>query len=137
MSGNTPNKAKVRARNVFGEPLVPCCFDPMTGYFRDGSCHTDENDLGSHTVCVEVTADFLNFSLQQGNDLVTPRPHLGFPGLRPGDSWCVCALRWLDAQREGHAAPIKLESTNLRALDYLPMDVLTRYALESEQDFDM
>lgn len=127
---NNSTKPDARARNVFGEPLVPCCFDPMTGYFRDGSCRTDEQDLGSHTVCVEVTEEFLRFSWEQGNDLVTPRPQMGFPGLKPGDCWCVCALRWLEAQRVGYAPPVKLESTHQRALDYLPMDVLLRYAVE-------
>lgn len=124
-----PAKADARPRNVFGEPLVACCFDPMTGYFRDGSCRTDPQDLGSHTVCAEMTEEFLRFSCEQGNDLVTPRPQLGFPGLKPGDCWCICALRWLDAQRVGVAPPVKLESTHQRALDYLPMDVLLLYAL--------
>ena len=130
MSDNTQQKPDARARNVFGEPLVACCFDPMTGYFRDGSCRTDAQDFGSHVVCAEVTEEFLRFSARMGNDLVTPRPELNFPGLKPGDCWCLCALRWLEAQREGYAPPIKLESTHMRALDYIPLDVLERYALE-------
>ncbi|CAA6827294.1 MAG: Unknown protein, partial [uncultured Thiotrichaceae bacterium] len=106
------------------------CFDPMTGFFRDGSCRTDKQDLGSHVICAQVTEEFLRFSWAQGNDLVTPRPQLGFPGLKAGDCWCVCALRWLEAEIAGCAPPIKLESTHQRALSFMSQELLMQYALD-------
>jgi uncharacterized protein (DUF2237 family) len=114
--------------NVLGGILESCCTDPMTGYFRDGFCKTDASDLGSHTVCAIVTAEFLQFSKLAGNDLITPRPEYSFPGLQPGDGWCVCASRWLEAKNAGKACPIKLSSTHQRALQVIPLEVLMEYA---------
>jgi len=114
--------------NVLGGILESCCTEPMTGYFRDGFCKTDASDFGSHTVCAIVTADFLQFSKLAGNDLITPRPEYSFPGLKPGDGWCVCALRWLEAKNAGKACPIKLSSTHQRALQVIPLEVLMEYA---------
>jgi uncharacterized protein len=116
------------ARNVFGEPLVPCSFDPMTGFFRDGCCRTDASDHGRHLVCAKMTAAFLEFSLHQGNDLITPRPEYQFPGLRAGDRWCVCARRWQEAFEAGVAPPVFLESTHANALHYLRADDLLAHA---------
>ena len=110
--------------NVLGTPLVPCSYDPLTGYFRDGCCNTDENDQGSHVVCAKVTQAFLDFSLQQGNDLVTPRPEHRFAGLKAGDRWCLCALRWRQAFMAGVAPKVVLESTHVRALDYVTLEQL-------------
>ncbi len=117
--------------NVLGTPLVPCSYDPLTGWFRDGCCRTDLSDRGSHVICVKVTVGFLNHQMEAGNDLITPRPELRFPGLRPGDRWCVCALRWLEAQRAGHAPPVVLESTHASALRYMPLALLQAHALEA------
>ena len=110
--------------NVLGTPLVPCSYDPLTGYFRDGCCNTDENDQGSHVVCAKVTQAFLDFSLQQGNDLVTPRPEHRFAGLKAGDRWCLCALRWKQAYMAGVAPKVVLESTHKRALDFVTLEQL-------------
>jgi len=110
--------------NVLGTPLVPCSYDPLTGYFRDGCCNTDENDQGSHVVCAKVTQAFLDFSLQQGNDLVTPRPEHRFRGLKAGDRWCLCALRWKQAYIAGAAPKVVLESTHQRALDFVTLEQL-------------
>jgi uncharacterized protein (DUF2237 family) len=110
--------------NVLGTPLVPCSYDPLTGYFRDGCCNTDENDQGSHVVCAKVTQAFLDFSLQQGNDLVTPRPEHRFRGLKAGDRWCLCALRWKQAYMAGVAPKVVLESTHKRALDFVTLEQL-------------
>jgi uncharacterized protein len=109
------------ARNVLGQPLTACSFDPLTGYFRDGCCKTDETDHGTHVVCAVMTDAFLQFSLQRGNDLVTPRPQWQFPGLRQGDAWCLCALRWQEAFEAGVAPPVKLESTHAKALQVLAL----------------
>ena len=117
------------ARNVLGTPLVPCSFDPLTGWTRDGCCHTDAQDRGSHVICCRVTVEFLNRQLERGNDLITPRPELRFPGLKPGDRWCVCALRWREAYEEGYAPPVVLESTHERALEFVLMEWLRRRAL--------
>ncbi|MEO0480116.1 MAG: DUF2237 domain-containing protein [Planctomycetota bacterium] len=114
-------------RNVFGQPLKGCSVDPMTGFFRDGCCRTGEHDHGSHTVCAEVTAEFLEFSKSRGNDLSTPRPEYGFPGLNPGDSWCLCASRWLEAQRAGCAPLVKLEATHEAALEIVTLPVLREH----------
>ncbi|TFV93923.1 DUF2237 domain-containing protein [Oxalobacteraceae bacterium OM1] len=122
------------ARNVFGQPLVPCSFDPLTGFFRDGCCRTDLHDVGTHVVCALMTEDFLRFSVSRGNDLVTPVPEWGFPGLQPGDHWCVCALRWLEAMEAGTAPPVKLESTNDRVLDLIPLALLRQYAYEDTEE---
>ncbi|MFY7902985.1 MAG: DUF2237 family protein [Rubrivivax sp.] len=114
------------ARNVLGTVLQPCSFDPLTGWYRDGCCRTDAHDHGSHVVCCRVTVEFLNRQLEAGNDLITPRPGFRFPGLKPGDRWCVCALRWREAYEQGYAPPVVLESTDERALDFLPIDWLRR-----------
>lgn len=116
------------ARNVLGGPLQPCSYDPLTGWLRDGCCHTDGNDLGSHVVCARVTVEFLNFQMEHGNDLITPRPELRFRGLAPGDRWCVCALRWKQAFDAGCAPPVVLEATHERALAYLTLAQLHQHA---------
>ena len=118
------------AFNVLGSALVPCSYDPLTGYFRDGCCNTDASDLGSHLVCVRVTAGFLAFSALHGNDLSTPRPEYRFRGLSPGDRWCLCALRWREAFDAGVAPAVVLESTHERALDFVPLDWLRAHALD-------
>ncbi len=116
--------------NVVGGDLLPCSTEPVTGFFRDGCCATGPEDAGSHTVCAVVTDEFLAFSLQAGNDLSTPRPEWGFPGLVAGDSWCVCAERWLEAQRAGVAPPVVLGATHARALEVVPIELLTARAAE-------
>ena len=117
--------------NVLGTPLVPCSFDPLTGFYRDGCCRTDAHDLGSHVICAKVTVSFLNQQMERGNDLITPRPEHRFRGLQPGDRWCVCALRWREAMHAGHAPPVVLECTHERALDFVELDVLKAYALST------
>jgi uncharacterized protein (DUF2237 family) len=115
--------------NVLGTALVPCSYDPLTGYFRDGCCKTDAHDLGSHVVCACVTQAFLDFSLQRGNDLITPRPEYRFAGLRPGDRWCLCANRWKEAFQAGVAPPVVLECTHTRALQFVTLEQLQTHAL--------
>jgi uncharacterized protein (DUF2237 family) len=115
------------AKNVLGTELVPCSYDPLTGYFRDGCCNTDASDLGSHLVCVRVTRDFLDFSRARGNDLSTPRPEYRFAGLRPGDRWCLCANRWREALEAGVAPPAVLESTHSRALEFVTLAQLEKH----------
>ena len=122
------------ARNVLGGPLVACGFDPVTGFYRTGSCASGPEDAGSHTVCVVVTPEFLAHQVSVGNDLVTPRPEWSFPGLRPGDRWCVVALRWLQAYRDGRAAPVVLTATHERALETIPLEVLTAFAVDVPDD---
>ncbi|MFZ5566334.1 MAG: DUF2237 family protein [Pseudomonadota bacterium] len=112
------------AKNVLGTPLVPCSYDPLTGYYRDGCCNTDAQDSGSHVICARVTQAFLDFSVARGNDLVTPRPEYRFRGLQPGDRWCLCALRWKEAFEAGVAPAVVLESTHERALDYVTIEQL-------------
>lgn len=119
------------ARNVLGSPLVACSYAPLTGYLRDGCCQTLPDDTGLHLVCARVTQAFLDFSVAQGNDLVTPRPEYRFRGLKPGDRWCLCASRWLQAYEAGVAPPVALESTHERALDIIPLDALKSCALTS------
>ena len=119
------------AKNVLGAPLEPCSFDPLTGFFRDGCCNTGIDDVGLHLVCAEVTEPFLAFSKRVGNDLSTPR--LGFPGLRPGDRWCLCVLRWKEAQEQGVAPPIVLASTHISTLEFVDLDLLREYALDAEE----
>ncbi|PIV76416.1 MAG: DUF2237 domain-containing protein [Rhodobacteraceae bacterium CG17_big_fil_post_rev_8_21_14_2_50_65_11] len=114
--------------NVLGDPLQPCSTDPLTGFFRDGHCNTCREDSGSHTVCAEMTAEFLAYSKYVGNDLSTPRPEFGFPGLKPGDQWCLCASRFLQAHEEGCAPRVHLAATHARALDIVPLDVLSQSA---------
>lgn len=118
--------------NVLGTALQSCSHDPVTGWFRDGCCNTDERDRGSHTVCAEVTADFLAFLRDHGNDLVTPRPEHGFEGLSPGDRWCVCAASWLQAFHAGLACPVQLESTHAAALEVVPLSALMELAVAAE-----
>ena len=114
--------------NVLGTPLKPCSTDPVTGWFRDGCCNTDAQDRGSHTVCARVTTAFLEELERQGNDLITPAPQHGFPGLRDGDQWCVCAASWLRAYQNGNACPVDLESTHRRALQVVPLEALMEHA---------
>ncbi len=116
------------ALNVLGTELVPCSYDPLTGYFRDGCCNTREDDTGSHVICVRVSAAFLAFSKLRGNDLSTARPEHRFRGLQAGDRWCLCALRWAEAHRAGKAPPVVLECTHEKALDFVPLDTLQAFA---------
>jgi uncharacterized protein (DUF2237 family) len=115
--------------NVLGQPLKPCSFDPMTGFWRDGCCNTGPADRGRHTVCVRTTSEFLAFSRSRGNDLSTPRPELGFPGLHPGDRWCLCAARWVEALAAGMAPKVILASTHRSVLDLVPLEVLKAHAM--------
>ncbi|MHA6324918.1 DUF2237 family protein [Roseivivax sp. CAU 1753] len=115
------------AINVLGGALQPCSSDPLTGFFRDSACNTCTEDRGSHTVCAVLTAEFLAYSKYVGNDLSTPRPEFGFPGLKPGDQWCLCAGRFLQAHEEGCAPQVSLAATHRRALDIVPIDVLELY----------
>ena len=117
-------------KNVLGGELESCCTSPMTGYFRDGHCHTDDSDQGSHTVCVRMTDEFLVFSKRTGNDLSTPHPEFGFPGLKDGDKWCLCVSRWEDAFLAGVAPRIVLAATHERALDVVELEELKAYALD-------
>lgn len=118
--------------NVLGAPLAPCSDAPLTGFFRDGSCNTCAEDAGSHTVCAVMTAEFLAYSKYVGNDLSTPRPEFRFPGLRPGDRWCLCAGRFLQAADEGAAPQINLQATHMRALEIVPLEVLEAHAAVQE-----
>ena len=113
--------------NVLGDALASCSTDPLTGFFRDGACNTCDQDQGSHTVCVVMTAEFLAFSKYVGNDLSTPRPNFNFGGLKPGDSWCLCAARFLQAHDEGCAPKVNLAATHVRALDIVPLRVLQEH----------
>ena len=117
------------ARNVLGGPLQPCSFDPATGFFRDGHCHTCAQYQGSHTVCAVMTAEFLEFSKSRGNDLSTPVQQYDFPGLKPGDHWCLCAGRWLEACEAGKAPKVNLEATNAAALAIVPLRALQEHAI--------
>ena len=121
-------------RNVLGGELEPCGFDPVTGFYRDGSCHTDDRDEGSHTVCSVMTREFLDHQRSIGNDLTTAMPQFHFPGLVPGDRWCVTAANWLRAHRDGAAAPVVLASTNEAVLTIVPLDVLEQYAVDVPGD---
>ena len=118
------------ATNVYGTPLTCCCTRPMTGFFRDGFCRTDEQNQGQHLICAIITRQFLEFSRNRGNDLISPRPELHFPGLKPGDRWCVNALRWREAYEAGVAPPVLLASTHQRVLNYVTMDMLRELAFE-------
>lgn len=126
-----PTKETLIDRNVFGEPLVACSFDPLTGFMRDGCCRSEGSDQGAHWVCAVMTSDFLAFSKIRGNDLSTPRPEWQFPGLHAGDQWCLCLSRWLEALAEGCAPLIVLESTHQRVLHHVTLDVLQRFALRT------
>ncbi len=120
------------AKNVFGGDLLVCSSDPLTGFFRTGRCETCGEDTGMHTVCAEMTAEFLVFSKQAGNDLSTPMPAYRFPGLQPGDRWCLCLPRWLEALEAGVAPKLLLKSTHISAIEHIPMEVLLEYALDAE-----
>lgn len=121
-------------RNVHGDPLEICSLEPLTGFYRDGMCNTGPEDLGSHTVCAVVTAEFLEHQRSMGNDLITPAPQFGFPGLRPGDRWGVCASRWLDSFTEGVVAPVVLAATNEAALEHVPLEALESCAADAPDD---
>lgn len=119
----------VERRNVLGGVLEPCSTDPMTGYYRDGCCRTGRGDVGVHVVCVRITMEFLQFSRARGNDLITARPEFQFPGLKPGDRWCLCAMRWKEALDAGKAPPVVLEATHESALEFLDLKDLREHAV--------
>jgi len=116
--------------NIFGEPLLACSEQPKTGFFRDGCCNTNDQDVGSHTVCIEVTREFLEYSRFKGNDLSTPLPEYGFPGLRPGDRWCLCAARWLEAYRQDMAPRVFLARSHRKATEIVPVELLRQFAVD-------
>lgn len=116
--------------NVLGEPLQTCSDSPVTGFFRDGCCNTGDQDFGSHTVCIQVTREFLEFTRFRGNDLSTPLPEFDFPGLQPGDRWCLCASRWLEAHDNNMAPRVLLQGTHRRALEIVPLDLLRKFAVD-------
>lgn len=116
--------------NILGGPLLPCSYAPLTGYFRDGCCKTDDSDQGRHLVCTRMTAEFLAFSVQRGNDLVSPRAEYLFPGLKPGDWWCLCALRWSEALEAGVAPPVRLAATHASVTRYVSKAALLRHAVD-------
>lgn len=118
------------ALNVLDQPLQLCSESPLTGFFRNGYCQTESDDRGQHTICAVVDNAFLQYTLDQGNDLLTPRPALGFPGLKPGDHWCLCAARWKEAHQEGHAPKVVLAATHKKALDIIDLDTLLMYAVD-------
>jgi uncharacterized protein len=120
--------------NVNGDPLEVCSLEPVTGFYRDGYCNTGPEDRGSHTVCTVVTAEFLEHQRLVGNDLVTPAPQFGFPGLQPGDRWAVCAPRWMQSYDAGVKAPVVLRATNIEALDHVPLDALEECAADAPDD---
>lgn len=122
------NESGSAARNVLSGPLKTCCTNPVTGFYRTGRCETGPDDLGSHTVCAEMTGAFLAFSKSRGNDLITPQPDFHFHGLQPGDRWCICAVRWLEAYEADVAPPVVLAATHERALDIVPLDALKAHA---------
>lgn len=117
------------ARNVLGQPLEICCTSPMTGFYRDGTCNTGGGDFGAHVVCAQMTAEFLEYTRSQGNDLSTPMPAFNFPGLKPGDRWCLCASRWKEALDAGVAPPVVLDSTHALALEYVTLEELKQHAV--------
>lgn len=119
--------------NVLGEELQCCCTSPLTGYYRDGYCRTGGNDAGSHVICAQVTAEFLEFSLGRGNDLLTPAPDFDFPGLKPGDKWCLCAIRWVEALNAGVAPSVYLACTHVNALNYVTLGQLKLHALDADK----
>ncbi len=116
--------------NVYDEPLQPCSEKPLTGFFRDGCCNTSDQDMGSHTVCVEVTKEFLQYSRFRGNDLSTPVPGAGFPGLKPGDRWCLCAARWLEAYQHNAAPRVFMKRTHKRAAEIVAIELLKKFAVD-------
>ena len=118
-------------KNVFGEPLKVCCKSPITGYFRDGFCRTITQDTGTHTVCAEMTDEFLKFSASKGNDLITPLPYYQFAGLKEGDMWCLCVSRWIEAHKVGKAPKLILEATHEKTLEYASLEILVKYAFKN------
>ncbi|MCA9035397.1 MAG: DUF2237 domain-containing protein [Planctomycetaceae bacterium] len=122
----------VMAKNVFGGDLLVCSSNPLTGFFRSGKCETCGDDAGMHTVCAEMTKEFLQFSYDAGNDLSTPRPEFRFPGLKPGDRWCLCLPRWIEAFEAGIAPKLMLKATHISAIEHISMDVLLQYALDAD-----
>ena len=116
--------------NVYGEVLEPCSEDPVTGFFRDGCCNTAQEDMGMHTVCVQLTDEFLQFSQRMGNDLITPHPEFDFPGLKAGDRWCLCATRWLQAYKAGVAPKVHMRSTHFRTLEVVDIKILKAFAAD-------
>ncbi|WP_442483485.1 DUF2237 family protein [Aeoliella sp. SH292] len=118
------------AKNVLGEPLQACCTDPMTGFYRDGYCHTGGSDVGVHVVCAEMTEEFLEFSRRQGNDLSTPMPQYHFPGLVPGDRWCLCAARWKEAYDAGMAPKVLLAACHISSLEFATLEELEEHAIQ-------
>lgn len=122
--------AKENAKNILGEELQPCCTDPMAGFFRDGFCNTNQSDQGSHVICAVVTDEFLAYTKTLGNDLSTPNPAYQFPGLKDGDGWCLCALRWKQAYEAGVAPRVKVKSTHQRALDYVDREILEQFRID-------
>ncbi|HEU4511904.1 MAG TPA: DUF2237 domain-containing protein [Nocardioidaceae bacterium] len=134
MSVEPEDQQRAEERNVLGGPLDPCGIDPVTGFYRDGRCSTGPQDIGSHTVCAVVTREFLEHQASVGNDLSTPRPEWRFPGLTPGDRWCVVAVRWLQAYEDGVACPVVLASTHERALDVVPLASLQEHAVDVPPD---
>ncbi|MDS3859707.1 DUF2237 domain-containing protein [Thermosynechococcaceae cyanobacterium BACA0444] len=125
-----PDELNQHPKNVLGTPLQTCCTNPMTGFYRTGCCETGPDDRGVHVVCAQVTPAFLNYTQAQGNDLTTPAPQFNFPGLKPGDRWCLCASRWQEALEMGVAPPVILESTHIAALNYVALEDLKQHALK-------
>lgn len=120
------------AKNVLGFDLQPCSHDPLTGFYRDGCCNTGADDIGLHIICIRATTEFLEFSRERGNDLSTPHPEMMFPGVQPGDQWCLCAMRWKEALDAGVAPPVVLESTHISALEFVNLSDLRDHAVDAE-----
>jgi uncharacterized protein (DUF2237 family) len=131
-NGTNGSHRIAKAKNVLGGELKTCSRSPLTGFFRDGCCNTGPEDVGLHTVCAQVTEGFLLFSRSSGNDLITPLPMAGFPGLKPGDRWCLCVLRWKEALEAGVAPPVDLEATHTSALDHVSLEDLKKHALKAK-----
>lgn len=130
MSPDDSPRVAPQPKNVFGKPLIGCCTDPMTGFYRDGFCRTGAGDSGVHTVCAEMTTEFLAFSMSRGNDLSTPVPEYQFPGLKPGDRWCLCAARWKEAYDSGCAPRVVLAACHISTLEFATLEELEDFAIE-------
>jgi len=128
------SNGKSKATNVLGGELQPCCMSPITGFYRDGFCHTGPGDYGLHTVCIEATEEFLSYSQKRGNDLTTPMPQYSFPGLKSGDHWCLCVTRWKEAFDSGMAPQVYLKSTHISALEFVDLDDLNQFAADADTD---